>query len=102
MPVINFLHELRKTLSKCYRRLYKLISKFKVGFKNLIQHLQQGLSEAEFYVDLVSEPEFYVDLGYKLKINVGLTFLISSEKSVMRNKRIEHNENVKNCMNPEK
>ena len=44
-------HNLQKTFSKCYRRHYELVSKFNVG------HLQQSLSE----------PEFYGDLVYKLK-----------------------------------
>ena len=47
-------HKLRKTFSKFYRRYYDLISKFKVGLKSL---LHQGLSE----------PDFYGDLVYKLK-----------------------------------
>ena len=46
-------HKLRKA-SKFYRRHYKLLSKFNVGLKSL---LHQGLSE----------PEFYGDLVYKLK-----------------------------------
>ena len=51
-------HNLRKTFSKFYRRYYDLISKFQVGLKSL---LHQGLSE----------PEFYGDLVYKLKKIVG-------------------------------
>ena len=49
-------HKLRKTFSKFYRRHYELVSKFNVGLKPL---LHQGLSETEFYGDLV----------YKLKQN---------------------------------
>ena len=49
---------LRKTFSKFYRRYYDLIAKFKVGLKSL---LRQGLSE----------PDFYGDLVYKLKKIVG-------------------------------
>ena len=60
-------HKLRKTFSKFYRRHYELVSKFNVGLKTL---LHQGLSE----------PEFYGDLVYKFKKIVGLIFLISSEK----------------------
>ena len=53
---------------KFYRRHIDLVSKFNIGFKTL---LYQGLSEREFYGDLV----------YKFKKNVeGLIFLISSEK----------------------
>ena len=43
-------HKLRKTFSKFYRRHYELVSKFNVGLKAL---LHQGLSEPEFYGDLV-------------------------------------------------
>ena len=43
-------HKLRKAFSKFYRRHYELISKFNVGLKSL---LYQGLSEPEFYGDLV-------------------------------------------------
>ena len=50
--------KLHKTFSKFYRRYYDLISKFQIGLKSL---LCQGLSE----------PEFYGDLVYKLKKIVG-------------------------------
>ena len=43
-------HKLRKTFSKFYRRHYELVSKFNVGLKPL---LHQGLSEPEFYGDLL-------------------------------------------------
>ena len=43
-------HKLRKAFSKFYRRHYELISKFNVGLKSLFH---QGLSELEFYGDLV-------------------------------------------------
>ena len=46
-------HKLRKAFYKFYRRHYELISKFNVGLKSL---LHQGLSEPEFYGDLVYEP----------------------------------------------
>ena len=49
-------NKLRKTFSKFYRRHYELVSKFGVGLKTL---LHQGLSE----------PEFYGDLVYKFKRN---------------------------------
>ena len=42
-------HKLRKTFSKFYRRHYELISKYN-GLKTL---LSEGLSEPEFYGDLV-------------------------------------------------
>ena len=51
-------HKFRKTFSKFYRRHYELVSKFNVGLKTL---LHQGLSE----------PEFYGDLVYKFKKIVG-------------------------------
>ena len=51
-------HKRRKTFSKFHRRYYDLISKFQIGLKSL---LRQGLSE----------PEFYGDLVYKLKRFVG-------------------------------
>ena len=43
-------HKLRKTFFEYYRRHYELVSKFNVGLKTL---LNQGLSEPEFYCDLV-------------------------------------------------
>ena len=43
-------HKLRKTFSKFYHRHYELVSKFSVGLKTL---LHQGLSEQEFYGDLI-------------------------------------------------
>ena len=62
-------HKLKKAFSKLYRRHYELISKFIVGLKSL---LHQGLSE----------PEFYGDLVYTFKrLWVGLIFLISFENN---------------------
>ena len=43
-------HEIRKTFYKFYRRHYEMISKYNVGLKTL---LNEGLSEPEFYGDLV-------------------------------------------------
>ena len=43
-------HKLCKTFSKFYGQYYDLISKFQVGIQSL---LRQGLSEPEFYGDLV-------------------------------------------------
>ena len=51
-------HKLRKIFSKFYRRYYDLISKFQCGLKSL---LRKGLSE----------PEFYGDMVYKLEKIVG-------------------------------
>ena len=76
-------HKLRKAFSKFYRRHYELISKFNVGLKSL---LHQGLSE----------PEFYGDLVYKLKKKIrGMTdFSDQFRKIIMRYKRIGYNLNV--------
>ena len=43
-------HKLRKAFSKFYRRHFDIVSKYNVGLKTL---LLQGLSETEFYGDLV-------------------------------------------------
>ena len=51
-------HKLHRIFSKFYRRYYDLISKFQVRLKSL---LRQGLSE----------PDFYGDLVYKLKNIIG-------------------------------
>ena len=45
-------HKLRKAFSKFYRRHFNLVSRYNVGLKTL---LLQGLSETEFYGDLVYE-----------------------------------------------
>ena len=77
-----FYHKLRKAFSKFYRRHYELISKFNVGLKSL---LHQGLSE----------PEFYGDLVYKFKKIRGMTdFSDQLRKIIMRYKRIGYNLNV--------
>ena len=46
----NRYHKLRKAFSKFYRRHFELVSKRNTGLRSL---LQQGLSEPEFYGDLV-------------------------------------------------
>ena len=43
-------HKIRKAFSKFYRRHFDIVSKYNVGLKTL---LLQGLSEPEFYGDLV-------------------------------------------------
>ena len=53
-------HKLRKAFSKFYRRYFELVSKYNTGLRSL---LQQGLSE----------PEFYGDLVYKFRKIVGKT-----------------------------
>ena len=47
-------HELRKAFSKFYRRHFDIVSKYNVGLKTL---LLQGLSEPEFYGDLIINSE---------------------------------------------
>ena len=43
-------HRLRKAFSKFYRRHFDIVSKYNVGLKT---HLLQGLSEPEFYGNIV-------------------------------------------------
>ena len=75
-------HKLRKTFSKFYRQYYDLISKFQVGLKSL---LRQGLSE----------PDFYNDLVYKLKKIVGSNnFSAQFIKIISHYKKIGYNINV--------
>ena len=65
-----------------YRRYYDLISKFQVGLKSL---LRQGLSE----------PDFYGDLVYKLKRIVGSdNFSAQFIKIISHYKKIGYNINV--------
>ena len=75
-------HKFRETFSKFYRRHYELVSKFNVGLKTL---LHQGLSE----------PEFYGDLVYKFKQIVGRAdFSDLFRKIIVRYKRIGYNINI--------
>ena len=75
-------HKLRKTFSKFYRRHYELISKYNVGLKTL---LSEGLSE----------PEFYGDLVYKFKKLIGINdFSFQFRKIITRYRRIGYNLNV--------
>ena len=74
-------HKLRKTFSKFYCRHYELVSKFSAGLKTL---LHQGLSE----------PEFYGDLLYKFKKIVGRAdFSDQFRKIIVCYKRIGYNIN---------
>ena len=74
--------KLRKAFSKFYRRHSDLVSKFAVGLKSL---LQQGLSE----------PEFYGDLVYKFrKIYACSDFSTQFRKITLRYKKIGYNINV--------
>ena len=73
---------LQSLFSKFYRRHYELVSKFNVGLKTL---LHQGLSE----------PEFYGDLVYKFKKIVGrVDFCDQFRKIIVRYKRIGYNINI--------
>ena len=75
-------HKLWKAFSKFYRQHYEMISKFNVELKSL---LHQGLSE----------PEFYGDLVYKFKNMMGRTD--SSDlfrKMIIHHKRIGYDLNV--------
>ena len=75
-------NKIRKTFSKFYRRYHDLISKFQVGLKSL---LRQGLSE----------PEFYGDLVYKLKNIVGSNnFSAQVIKIISHYKKISFNINI--------
>ena len=78
-------HKLRKTSSKFYRRHYELISNFS-GLKTL---LREGLSE----------PEFYHDLVYKFKKLKGKNdFSFQFRKIITRYRRIGYNLNVALCV----
>ena len=78
-------HKLRKVFSKFYRRHYELISKFNVGLKSL---LHQG----------ISEPEFYGDLIYKFKKIMGRTdFSDQFRKIKMHHKRTGYDLNVQSA-----
>ena len=75
-------YKLRKTFSKFYRRYYDLLSKFQVGLKSL---LRQGLSE----------PDYYGDLVYKLMKIVGSNnFSAQFIKIISHYKKIGYNINV--------
>ena len=75
-------HKLRKTFSKFYHRDYELISRFNVG---LITRLCEGLSE----------PEFYGDLVYNVKKLIGRNdFSLQFRKIITCYRRIGYNLNV--------
>ena len=74
-------HKLRKAFSKFHRRHFDIVSKYNVGLKTLAV---QGLSE----------PEFYGDLVYKFRKIIGkMIFLIISKKIIVRYKKIGYNIN---------
>ena len=75
-------HKLRKAFSKFYRRHFDIVSKYNVGLKTL---LLQGLSE----------PEFYGNLVYKFRKIIGKNdFPYHFKKIVVRYKKIGYNINV--------
>ena len=75
-------HKLRNDFSKFCRRHHELVSKFNVGLKSL---LQKGISEQEFYGDLV----------YKFKKIMGRTdFSDQFRIIIIRHKRIGYDLNV--------
>ena len=76
-------HKLRKSFSKFYRRHYELASKFNVGLKPL---LHQGLSELEFYGDLVYK--------FKKKNEGRADFSVQFRKIIVRYKCIGYNINI--------
>ena len=72
-------HKLRKTFSKFYRRYCGLVEKYNVSLRKLLQH---G----------ISEPEFYGDLVYRIRKIVGkLNFSEQFRKLINRYKRIKYN-----------
>ena len=74
--------KLQKTFSKFYRRHYELVFKFYDGLNTL---LREGLSE----------PEFYGDLVYKFKKLIGRKdFSFQFRKIITRYRRIGYNLNV--------
>ena len=86
-------HKLRKAFSKFRRRHFDLVLKFTVGLKSL---LQQGLSE----------PEFYGDLVYKfIKIYACNDLSTQFRKIILRYIKIWYNINVRRqtaCITPTK
>ena len=75
-------HKLCKAFSKFYRRHFDFVSKYNAGLKTL---LLQGLSD----------PEFYGDLVYKFRKKTGKNdFPYHFKKIVARNKKIGFNIDV--------
>ena len=75
-------HKLRKAFSKFYRRHFDIVPKYDVGLKTL---LLQGLSE----------PEFYGDLVYKFrKIISKNDFPYHFKKIIVRYKKVGYNIDV--------
>ena len=75
-------HKLRKAFTKFYRRHFDLVSKYNVRLKTL---LMQGLSE----------PEFYGDLVYKFRKIIGkYDFPYHFKKIIVRYKKIGYSIDV--------
>ena len=75
-------HKIRKAFSKFYRRHFDIVSKYNVGLKTL---LLEGLSE----------PEFYGDLVYKFRKIIGNNdFPYHFKKIIVRYKKIGYNVDV--------
>ena len=75
-------HKIRKAFSKFYRRHFDKVSKYNVGLKRL---LLEGLSE----------PEFYGDLVYKFRKIIGKNdFPYHFKKTIVRYKKIGYNIDV--------
>ena len=74
-------HKIRKAFSKFYRRHFDKVSKYNVGLKTL---LLQGLSE----------PEFYRDLVYKFRKIIGKNDFPYHFKKIIRYKKIGYNIDV--------
>ena len=76
-------HKIRKAFSKFYLRHFDIVSKYNVGLKTLL--LLEGLSESEFYGDLV----------YKFRKIIGKNdFPDHFKKIIVRCKKIGYNINV--------
>ena len=75
-------HKIRKAFSKFYRRHFDIVSKYTVRLKTL---LLEGLSE----------PEFYGDLVYKFRKIIGKNdFPYHFKKIIVRYKKIGYNVDV--------
>ena len=75
-------HKIHKAFSKFYRRHFDIVSKYNVGLKRL---LLEGLSE----------PEFYGDLVYKFRKIIGKNdFPYHFKKIIVRYKKIGYNIDV--------
>ena len=75
-------HKIRKALSRFYRRHLDIMTKYNVGLKTLLLH---GLSESEFYGDLV----------YKFRNIIGKNdFAYHFKKIIVRYKQIGYNIDV--------